>query len=1626
MSTLVAGARPASLITLFSFFGLQSLTAGSVTAATATLYRVTIGTVVVEFTGSFTYAPDGHLDSGTITGWNYADSDPFFLNDFRVSGINLSVATFLTQLGANDTAGFLSTVFGNNDTMTGSAQGDFLVGDTGNDSLVGGAGDDFLGDGAGADTLSGGKGNDIYSLVDGSNKLVELAGQGIDTVRSDVDFDLTANGANIENLELFGAASLGMGNALDNLITGNANNDTLIGFAGDDSLVGGKGSDSMDGGAGDDAYEIDTVTDTVNDSGGGDDTILSWIDLQLGFLNNSGAENLILLDGATKGTGDGLDNVIIGNDADNVLDGGAGQDGLAGGKGNDTYVVDHGGDEVAELAGQGLDLVKSSVDFTLALNLENLQLTSAAAKNGNGNALNNEISDTSGLAVDNKLSGLAGDDVLNGADGNDTLDGGVGNDHTNGDAGNDSLIGGAGNDSLWGNTGNDTMAGGAGNDFYIVDDQNDKITEIAGQGTDVVIASVDITALADNVESLSLQGGATKGTGNKLNNIISGQNLNDTLDGGIGNDTLGGGDGIDLTIGGVGNDVYDVDDTLDATSEKFNEGNDTVRSSASSYNLGAEIENLVLVGKASGGTGNAIANVITGSVGDNVLEGLGGSDTLIGGKGDDQYTVENAKDVVVELVGQGLDIVSASADYKLGANVETLNLLLGAVIGTGNATQNSIFDQSFAATHNKMFGLGGDDFLFGAQGNDTLDGGDGNDSLIGSDDNDSLIGGIGNDYMSGDAGSDNLNGGAGNDTLWGGAGSDTMAGGAGNDTYQDYDGGDTITELAGQGTDTLESLISIATLFNDFENLTLAGSNMLGGGNGLNNVITGTAGVDTLNGNAGNDTLIGGAGADQMTGGIGNDTYDVDDGNDIVTEKSKEGTDTVRSSIDFDLSGTEIENLTLLSGAFKGTGNGFNNIVTGNVDANTLDGAAGIDTLIGGDGNDFYIVDSKTDKLVELAGKGDDTVKSSVDLVLAVNIDRLELDIGALNGTGNAIGNQITGNKDANKLLGLAGEDEIIGGDGNDSIDGGADKDFLHGDGGNDTLLGGSGNDALEGGKDADSMAGGAGDDGYLVDDAKDIIFEAAGQGVDFVFSSVDIAALAGNVENLKLTSTGNSIGGGNTANNLIESNKGDDSLSGVAGNDTLIGNDGNDTLDGGLGNDSLGGGIGSDSLTGDAGNDSLIGGLGTDTLVGGLGDDTYFVGPIAIKIEESVGEGKDTIRAFTDYDLSLSKDTANIENLILEDTYVNGTGNILDNVLTGNQAGNNLSGLDGKDNLTGDAGDDTLNGGAGVDTMTGGKDNDSYTIDSLADKVIELAGVATGVADHVFTFVENYVLAANVERLTLSGAIVVTGTGNGLDNLVEGNAIANKLFGVAGNDLLDGGDGADTLDGGIGNDVLLGGAAIDSLIGGVGNDTLNGQGGADKMAGGTGDDFYDVDDVVEGSNIVELAGQGIDTVRASVDGVSLAANIENLELNVSGAASGTGNGLNNRMTDFSGDATLNGGLGNDTLIGGEGADRFSGGTGRDSFVLTGVITNATVITDFEVGASGDKLDVSSLLTGYDLALDNPADFVQFIGSGSDTRVLVDTDGLANGVSFIDVALLQNVTLTNVNQAVIEGNLDLT
>ena len=158
--------------------------------------------------------------------------------------------------------------------------------------------------------------------------------------------------------------------------------------------------------------------------------------------------------------------------------------------------------------------------------------------------------------------------------------------------------------------------------------------------------------LPANVENLTLLGaGNISGFGNALDNNITGNTGNNNLDGGVGADTM---------AGGVGNDSYFVDSSFDLANENVAEGTDTVFASAS-FGLGANVENLTLTGAGSiNGSGNALVNQITGNTGNNVLNGDGGADTLIGGLGDDTYGVDSSFENVIENPGEGTDTVLAT------------------------------------------------------------------------------------------------------------------------------------------------------------------------------------------------------------------------------------------------------------------------------------------------------------------------------------------------------------------------------------------------------------------------------------------------------------------------------------------------------------------------------------------------------------------------------------------------------------------------------------------------------------------------------------------------------------------------------------------------------------------------------------------------------------------------------------------------------------------------------------------------------------------------------------------------------------------------------------------------------
>lgn len=603
----------------------------------------------------------------------------------------------------------------------------------------------------------------------------------------------------------------------------------------------------------------------------------------------------------------------------------------------------------------------------------------------------------------------------------------------------------------------------------------------------------------------------------------------------------------------------------------------------------------------------------------------------------------------------------------------------------------------------------------------------------------------------GGAANDTLIGNEADNTLDGRGGANRLEGGLGNDTYFVANKGDVVVELARQGADTVKSYIAWR-LGDNVENLTLLGGADYAWGNALDNVITGNAANNVVDGGAGNDTMIGGA---------GNDTYYVGNAGDHVVELAGQGTDWVRSYIAYHME-ANIENLQMIGVADYAWGNSLNNYIQGNASNNVIDGGAGADLMEGGLGNDRYIVDNAYDRVIEVAGGGYDTVEASVTWsAVGQAIERLTLTGTAnINGTGNALANELNGN---------SGNNILWGGDGNDTIFGNVGNDTLWGEAGNDTLNGGAGNDYLDGGAGVDRMVGGTGDDTYVVANVGDTVVELAGEGVDTVKSYI-AATLADNVENLIQLGAAD-IATGNALSNCLTGNDVANKLFGLAGNDTIIGNGGDDYLDGGA---------------------------GADILRGGLGNDTYVLDNISDQVIEAAGEGIDTV--IVNFGGGYTTIGANVENLTRMGSNGWADGNSLDNIMKAGKADAtgsfSFNGMEGNDTLIGAAGADYLDGGLGADTMIGGKGNDYYTVDSLGDKIIELAGEGI---DSVSSYISYSLANTSLENLWLAGDGLI-GTGNEENNNLS----------CYGQDVLQGYGGDDRLCAQLGGAQLFGGAGYD------------------------------------------------------------------------------------------------------------------------------------------------------------------------------------------------------------------------
>jgi serralysin len=558
------------------------------------------------------------LDSAGDTVTELASSG---IDTVRTSLVNYTLEANVENLRTTGTAA--------SHNFIGNSLGNTITGGTLNDIIDGGAGNDAISGGTGADAMTGGTGDDTFTVDNAGDTVTEAANEGSDTVKTNLTtYTLGSDVENLTGTKGGGGQTL-TGNALNNSFSDNATGNTFI------------------GGAGDDSYVVDNAGDVVTENASdGTDIIKTSIATYTLVAN---VETLwgTLVGGGQTLTGNGLDNLLTDDGAANTL---------RGGLGNDTYVINSAGDVVAENLTEGIDSVQTALAaYALTANVENLQGTGTAAQSLTGNGL------------DNLILGGAFNDTLDGGIGNDTMTGGAGDDiyvvdvladtvNEGANQGTDTiqtnllsytlisnvekLVGTAagGGQTLTGNAANNTfsdqgaantMVGAAGNDIYLVDNAGDVLTENLNEGTDTVQTVLTTYTLGANLENLSgtlLIGGQTL-IGNALANSFSDNAVASTMQ------------------GAAGNDKYVFDNVGDIIIEQLSEGTDTVTATITGYTLGANLENLILGGTASTGTGNALNNIITGNATGNTLSGLDGNDMLVGGGGRDFLSGGNGKDI---------------------------------------------------------------------------------------------------------------------------------------------------------------------------------------------------------------------------------------------------------------------------------------------------------------------------------------------------------------------------------------------------------------------------------------------------------------------------------------------------------------------------------------------------------------------------------------------------------------------------------------------------------------------------------------------------------------------------------------------------------------------------------------------------------------------------------------------------------------------------------------------------------------------------------------------------------------------------------------------------------------------
>jgi Ca2+-binding RTX toxin-like protein len=760
-----------------------------------------------------------------------------------VEGIGLSEIEFVVDLSTG--VGDRVTVIGSAgaDAITLGASGLNVNGDADVDvtlanvelgTITGSDGGDTL-SGAG-DVVTGGPTSLLLTMSGDSGDDTIAGGQGDDTIT---------------------------GGTGSNVLSGGDGDDTLTGGQGDDTLAGGMGGDTLTGGLGNDVFdEGDSLSGTDTMAGGGGNDYLTYAgrsagvtvtmdgvfdDGEAGESDNVGAdiEDAVgglgdnVLVGSTAGndlTGGPGNDVIDGGSGDDTLSGGLGNDRQTGGAGNDFVFGDDGDDTILE--GAGNDTVAGGGDTDL---LDYSGVTGGVAlvlgtltPQATGGAGTDQVTDFE------NLTGGSGADVLGGDGNSNVVSGGAGNDTFLGDAGDDLIDGDLGTDGVDYSSFTEDVAVVLGP----VSGTSPGSASTATTGTDVLVAISNVTGGSGN-DSITGEAGANVLNGNEGNDTLAGLRGNDTLDGGPGSDSLdysAADSGITLNLANL------------AAQNTGGAGTDTLLAD----------ENVI---------GSSHGDVLTGTVGDNVLDGGAGIDTA-------DYST-SAASVTVDLSAPG-------AQNTGNAGTDTLTAMENV---TGGAGRDSLTGDGGS---NVVTGGAGNDVLHASAGGDLLDGGTGLDtadyslrppgvvvnltagtgSSTGSVDlvtaTENAIGSTGPDLLVGDGAVNTLDGGPGDDRLRGLGGADFLNGGAGSDTV-DYSTffptnqrigvvvNLTTGDAVGDGADSLSLLENIR-------------------GSSFDDRLVGNALANNIQGAGGSDYMLGGLGRDILRGGDGNDTLHARDG----------------------------------------------------------------------------------------------------------------------------------------------------------------------------------------------------------------------------------------------------------------------------------------------------------------------------------------------------------------------------------------------------------------------------------------------------------------------------------------------------------------------------------------------------------------------------------------------------------------------------------------------------------------------------------------------------------------------------------------------------------------------------